>query len=135
MKASRFPREYRVFNLEENRMMKPAELESVGFSIAPNGLPVFREKPFDCVVMWRTNSKDKRGHFLFEGDICKLAIKNEFGSLSIDYAIMRWVESASAFILQIPVKGVQQLLDVTDVERLGNEFEHAELRELVADVV
>jgi hypothetical protein len=134
MKASRFPREYRVFNLEENRMMKTKELVSIGFSIAPDGLPAFREKPFDCVVMWKTGNKDKRGNILYEGDICKLAVKNEFGSLTIDYAIMRWNEQVGQFILQLPLK-TTQMFEVADVERLGNEFENTELKELIAEIV
>ncbi len=134
MKASHFPREYRAWNLDENRMMNEKELISAGFSIAPDGLPSYRDKPFACVVMWRTGLEDSKKNALFEGDICKVDIQNEFGSLTQDYAIMRWVEESGAFILKIPAS-FNGIVNVVNAVRLGNEFANPELKELVAEIV
>jgi hypothetical protein len=68
---------------------------------------------------------------IFEGDICKIDIKNEFGSLTVDYGIMRWNQQAQSFMLLIPSSGISRMLNVAKVEKLGNEFENEELLPLV----
>ena len=132
MKASAFPRIYKAFDLEKNIMLSPKELASRGFTIAPDGLPSNATEPlFNIVVLWWSGQIDHDGKQVFEGDICKVHIKNEFGSIVIDYGIMRWVKELYQFILMVPSAQGGHSLDVQKVELLGNEFENPELVPLV----
>lgn len=132
MKASSFPRVYRAFDLDRNIMLNPKELASEGFTVAPDGLPSNTIKPmFNIVLLWFSGQTDHEGRNIFEGDICKVHVKNEFGSIVIDYGVMRWVAELRQFILMIPSAQGGRMLDVQKVELLGNEFENPELVPLV----
>lgn len=132
MKASSFPRVYRAFDLDRNIMLNPKQLASEGFSVAPDGLPSNQLKPmFNIVLLWFSGQSDHEGRHLFEGDICKCHIKNEFGSVVVDYGVMRWVNDLQSFSLMIPSAQGGIKLDVQKVELLGNEFENPELVPLV----
>lgn len=132
MKSSSFPRTYRAYDLDKGVMLSPKELTSRGFTVAPDGLPSNATEPlFNVVLMWFSGQQDNNGNKLFEGDICKLEIRNEFGSTVVDYGIMRWVPEKSFFSLMVPsaVGGVQ--LDIQKVNLVGNEFENPELVPLI----
>ncbi len=132
MKASAFPRVYRAFDLDRNLMLNPKQLASEGFTLAPDGLPSNSIKPmFNIVLLWFSGQSDHEGRHLFEGDICKCQIKNEFGSVVVDYGVMRWSDSLQSFSLMIPSAQGGVKLDVQSVELLGNEFENPELVALV----
>lgn len=131
MKASSFPRIYRAYDLDEKRMFMPEQLAKAGFKLAPDGLPSCDTRPmFNVVLMWFTGKIDQNGKQLFEGDICKVFIHNDFGSLTIDYGIMRWHDE-TGFTLMIPSAQGGVILNVQSVELLGNEFENEELVPLV----
>lgn len=132
MKASQFPRIYRAYDLEEKVMYSPEALAKQGFTIAPDGMPSNALKPlFNIVVMWFSGQIDKNEKPIFEGDICKVSILNEFGSLTPDYGVMRWNPDVRQFLLMIPSAFGGQILNVQEVELLGNEFENPELVPLV----
>ena len=132
MKASAFPRIYKAYDLETNTMLSTKELASRGFTVAPDGLPSNMKEPlFNIVLLWWSGQIDKDGKQIFEGDICKVLIKNEFGSASVDYGVMRWVKEFNQFILMIPVEKGGQLFETVSSELLGNEFENPELVPLV----
>jgi len=131
MQATKFPRAYRAWNLDTQTMLMPDELVKTGFTITPDGLPSYREMPFAVVLMWFSGKQDVNNQPIFEGDICKVQIKNEFGSMIVDYGIMRWESNMSAFMLQVPSLNAGQMLDVQSVELLGNEFQNPELVPLV----
>lgn len=92
-----------------------------------DGLPNYRDIPFPAIVMWFSGKVDADGKKIFEGDICKAYILNEFGSTSIDYGVMRFNPEMGAFILMIPSAHGAHMLNVTRTELLGNEFENEEL--------
>lgn len=132
MKASHFPRIYRAYDLERKIMLSPERLASEGFTIAPDGMPSNSMKAmFDIVVLWYSGQLDKDRKPIFEGDICKCHIANEFGSMTVDYGVMRWNNDVHQFLLMIPSAFGGQLLKVQTVELLGNEFENPELVPLV----
>lgn len=132
MKASSFPRIYRAWNLDTQEMLSPEKLASAGFTVAPDGLPSFQKPPvFACVVMWFSGKVDHKNKPIFEGDICKVSIVNDFGSLTIDYGVMRWNQDVGQFLLMIPSAQGGHMLNVQEVELLGNEFENPELVPLV----
>lgn len=132
MKASAFPRIYQAYDLEAKVMYSPEQLASKGFTIAPDGLPSNSKEPlFNIVVLWWSGQIDNNEKRIFEGDICKVYIKNEFGSIVVDYGIMRWVKEISQFILMVPSAQGGHHLDVQKTEKLGSEFTHPELVSLV----
>jgi hypothetical protein len=132
MKATSFPREYRAFDLDKKEMLYSKDLINRGFSLMPDGLPSNTKEPlFNIVLCWYSGQVDHKKTKIFEGDICKIDIKNEFGSLTVDYGIMRWNQQAQSFMLLIPSSGISRMLNVAKVEKLGNEFENEELLPLV----
>jgi hypothetical protein len=132
MKASQFPREYKAYDLDTSRMLQPQDLISEGFTLSPDGLPAnSRKAMFDVVLLWFSGQFDKNRKKIFEGDICRVQVKNEFGSLTVDYGIMKWISQTSQFVLTVPASLGGRILDVTEVELLGNEFENPELVSLV----
>ena len=131
MKASSFPRVCRAWNLDTSEMLSPEKLVTLGLTISPDGLPAYRDRPFPVVLMWFSGKVDHAGKHIFEGDICKVEVDTGFGSVTIDYGIMRWNEGIGAFMLMIPSAVGGHMLNVIKVELLGNEFENAELVPLV----
>lgn len=131
MKASSFPRICRAWNTDTNEMLSPEKLVTLGLTISPDGLPAYRERPFPVVLMWFSGKKDHTGKLIFEGDICKVDIANEWGSTTVDYGVMRWNDELGQFLLMIPSAMGGVMLNVTKVELLGNEFENPELVPLV----
>ena len=132
MKASAFPRRYKAFDLERNIMLSPEQLAREGFTVAPDGLPSNATKPmFNVVLLWFSGQVDDDQREIFEGDICKIQVANEFGSTSPDYGIMRWNTVSRQFILMVPQAQGGHMLDIKSVKLLGNEFENPELVALV----
>lgn len=132
MKASAFPRIYRAYDLEEKKMYSPEALAKAGFTVAPDGLPSNASKPlFNIVLMWYSGRTDDSGKKIFESDICKIGILNDFGSLTIDYGIMKWDKLRCTFMLLIPSAVANMELKIQSVVLLGNEFENPELVPLV----
>lgn len=131
MKASAFPRICRGWNPDTNEMLSPERLVTLGLTVSPDGLPAYRDRPFPVILMWYSGQLDTTGKQLFEGDICKVHILNEFGSIIIDYGVMRWNPIISQFHLAVPSSMQGQELNVQKVELLGNEFENLELVPLV----
>lgn len=131
MKASSFPRICRAWNLETSTMLSPEALIRAGVTISPDGLPAYRDQPFELVLMWYSGKKDHAGRRIFEGDICKVDVDTGFGSSSIDYGIMRWSDDLGQFLLMIPSAQGGHMLNVKKVELLGNEFDNKELVPLV----
>lgn len=135
MKASGFPRVCRGWNTDTNEMLSPDKLVSLGLTISPDGLPAYRERPFPVILMWFSGQTDSNNKPLFEGDICKIQVVNEFGSIIVDYGVMRWNPVTSQFHLSVPSSSPNQLLNLQKVELLGNEFENQELVPLVQNQI
>ncbi len=127
MQASAFPRMCRAWNLDTKEMLYPEQLITLGFSISPDGLPVYRDRPFPVVIMWFSGHYDKNKKPIYEGDICKMEILNDFGSVSIDYGIMRWNKNTGGFMFLIPSAVPDQVLNVRSAELIGDEFRNDEL--------
>lgn len=133
MIASQFPRTYRAYCFDDKKMYYADALIKLGMTLSPDGLPAFSKEPhFSVCLMWFSGQLDKNQKEIYEGDICKVHLKNEYGSLTVDYAIMRWHAPAKQFILQMPSPFGNQLLEVAEVELLGNEFENTELVPLIS---
>lgn len=133
MKASGFPRAYRAWLQDTNELLYGDDLLARGLTLTPDGLPYFSERPFPVVLMWFTGQRDNEGKPLFEGDICKIYVRNEFGSIIVDYGVMRWNPNTSSFHLAVPSTAKNQQLNVAKFELLGNEFENQELVPLVSN--
>lgn len=132
MKASQFPREYQAYDFDEKKMYTQKELMDLGMTLTPEGLPYFSKEPhFSIVLLWFSGQLDKNRKKIFEGGICKMHMKNEFGSKTLEYGIMRWNVGTKQFILETPSPFGGQTYEVDEVELLGNEFENPELLSLV----
>lgn len=132
MKASSFPKEYRVFNLDTGKMLYEKELNEKGFSLSPEGLPVCaKENLMNVVINWFTGRTDDHGKKLYESDVCKVEVPNEYGSVAIDYGIMAWNNNLGQFMLAIPSVQGGVSVDVRNITLVGNEFENQELIPLV----
>lgn len=132
MKASQFPRMYRAYDLDKKKMFNVKELIEAGFTVAPDGLPSNATKPmFDVVLMWFSGMVDDKKQYLFESDICKVEVLNEFGSVTVDYGIVKWEATTRQFILAVPskVRGIE--LNIVSNNLIGNEFDNPELVPLV----
>lgn len=113
-------------------MIYPEELVTLGFSIAPDGLPVWIKPPLANIsLMWCTGQKTTDGTLLYEGDICEMGVINEFKSAVKGHSIMRWHSPTSQFILQMPAEKGNQFFNTVDIFLLGNEFENPELIPLI----
>tara|TARA_B100000508_G_scaffold129030_1_gene115218 strand:- start:759 stop:1118 length:360 start_codon:yes stop_codon:yes gene_type:complete len=108
-------------------MLYPEELEEMGMSISPTGLPYFKDQPMlQSTLCWFSGQKDQEGRPLFEGDICIVGVENEFGSLSEEYATMRWVDDR--FILHFQVKkNGGEVYRTRSCVLVGDEFRNPEL--------
>jgi hypothetical protein len=132
MKASKFPREYIGFDLVEKKFLPEGELISLGITIAPDGLPSYQAMPKnDFVLLWFSGQKDKNNTKIYEGDICKMNVQNEFGSFFEALGIMRWVAHTSQFILTMGAQVGDQYFHVLDVERIGHELTHPDLLQAI----
>lgn len=133
MQASKFPREYIGWSQEEGRMFSSAQLHERGVSISPEGLPVFAQSPIGgLIIMWFSGMIDSKGQKIYEGGICRMSVPNEFGSHTIHYGVMRWIERVRQFNLLIPSLTTNAVFEVTEAELLGNEFENPEFNDLIS---
>lgn len=132
MIASVFPRQYRAYDFDNKVMLYEKDLIERGLTISPDGLPHFHKVPFfNIVIMWYSGQNAKDGTRVYEGDICEMAVLNEFGSATKCNAIMRYNKPTNQFILQMPAERGNQFLSVAEVSVIGNEFENPELLKLV----
>ena len=109
-------------------MYYPDQLEAMGVGISALGLPIFRGAPIpNCTLQWFSGQSDQNKVPLFEGDICKIAVQNEFGSATEGLAIMRWTPEIRQFILHI-VNSVPNLqVKISSCIRIGDELRNPEL--------
>lgn len=132
MIASHFPRQFRAYDLENKVMLYEKDLIEKGVTIAPDGLPYFHKEPlFNIAIMWFSGQKASDGKKVYEGDICEMAVLNEFGSATKHTAIMQYHKPANQFILQMPAEKGNQVFNVVDVKIIGNEFDNPDLIQLV----
>lgn len=127
MKASRFPREYRLWLPEEKIFLEGEEITKRGFTLTGDGLPFYMQLPFDCIVQWFSGFIDKNHVKIYEGDICKFNISSGFGSMVESLAIMKWDNGTHQFILHLGAQEAGRVYDAVDTEKIGNEFTHPDL--------
>lgn len=127
MKATKFPREWIVYNLDESRFMYEDELVKIGLQLMPDGLPSFREVPFEFVILWFSGLIDSQKQKLYEGDIVEMYIANDFGSMIKAHAIMRYDIKIGAFRLETGMTSDGKFLDIENVIKVGHEITHPEL--------
>lgn len=134
IKASRFPRAFQVFDLVENKFYSPEQVISIGLTLTADGLPYWVSQPKEVALLWYSGQKDFKGVPLFEGDICRLEVQNEFGSLIPDVlAVMRWDVRDSRFILHMAGTVPHQFFNTNKVEKIGHEFTHPDLLKQIED--
>ena len=126
MKASHFPREYKIFNLETGKFFTDNELAQNKLTISYDGLPFWNANPSNVIVVWFSGQKDIKGTKLYEGDTVKMNVKNEFGSYQERLGIMRWSEQSHQFILGF-VADFKGVFEVIVIEKLGHELTHPDL--------
>ena len=134
MKASKFPREYIGFDLDQQVFIDSTELMKRGVTLTPEGLPYFNTQPFEFVLLWYTGIDDIEGTKLVEGDICDMEVRNEFGSFTKKQAIMQWYAPTAQFVLQMPAQSGSAFYDVMNVRKVGHEFTHPELAEEIKNL-
>ena len=127
MKATKFPREWIVYNLDESRFMYEDELVKIGLQLMPDGLPSFREVPFEFVILWFSGLLDSNGKKLYEDDIVEMYIANDFGSMVKAYAIMKYDIKIGAFRLVTGMTADGHFLDIENVIKVGHAITHPEL--------
>lgn len=127
MRASLFPREYRLWIPEEGIFLEGEEVLKRGFTLTADGLPYYNRIPFNCVVQWWSGFVDKNHVKVFEGDICKMYLSSGFGSMIENLAIMVWDRVNHRFILNMGAKEGGMVFDAIDTEKIGNEFTHRDL--------
>lgn len=134
MKASKFPREYIGYDIETGLFLDAEAMIKKGITVAPDGLPYFNQIPHnDFVLLWFSGQKDKNNQKIYEGDICKMNVQNEFGSFFEALGIMRWVQATSQFILTMGAQVGDQYFHVVDVEKVGHELTHPDLLQAIND--
>lgn len=132
MKASAFPRQFKVYDLDDKRMIEEKELIDRGVSMSPDGLlACSKEFLLNVIVLWATDKVDQDEKLIYEGNICKVDIQTDFGSLVVDYGVMRWNKQLGQFLLMIPSARAGQSLNVTNVKVVGHELTNPELVPLV----
>lgn len=134
MKASNFPIAYKLYVPDEGIFLEGEAVTARGFTLTADGLPYYTQLPFGAVVLWFSGQMDKNKTMIFEGDICKMKVRNAFGSLSESLAIMKWIPQQYRFILMMGVKKADNnIYDVIDVEKIGHELTHPDLAQKIAD--
>lgn len=140
MKASKFPREYKLWLPDEDQLdpvtgevigkgvfLEGDQITARGFTLTGDGLPYYMQLPFECVVLWWSGFVDKDHVKVYEGDICKFEISSGFGSMIETLAIMRWDVSTRQFILHMGAQQGGVVYDAINTVKVGNEFTHPEL--------
>lgn len=127
MRASKFPREYRLWLPEEKIFLEGEEITKRGFTLTADGLPFYVQLPFDCIIQWWSGFIDKNHVKVYEGDICKFGLSSGFGSMIETYAIMQWDINTRQFILHMGAQQGGIVFEAIDTEKIGNEFTHPDL--------
>lgn len=127
MKATRFPREYRLWIPEEKIFLEGEEVTKRGFTLTADGLPYYNQLPFECYVQWFTGFIDRDHKKIFEGDICEFEVSSGFGSMISKRAVMRWDNVGHQFALQMLAVEGGVVYDALNTVKVGNEFSHPEL--------
>ena len=134
MKSTNFQPEYKLYLPEENIFIEGEEVFNRGFTLTANGLPSYNKTPFACVILFWSGQIDKNMTKIFEGDICKMKVKNAFGSLSETLAVMRWNPQQFRFILMMGVKvNDNSIYSVVDVEKVGHEITDRDLAQEITN--
>lgn len=127
MKASRFPREYIGFELETQKFLNAQELLARGVTLTGEGLPFFSAQPFDFVLLWFSGQLAHDNTKIYEGDICEMDVRSEFGSFIKKRAMMQWYPKTNQFILMMGSPIGDQFFEVANVKVIGHEFTDPEL--------
>lgn len=139
MRSTRFPREYKLYLPDEevkddegNVISKGAfiegeEITNRGFTLTADGLPYFNKIPFDCVILWWTGFYDKNNKKVYEGDICRMYLRSDFGSMVESIGLMVWDNINHRFILTMGAQEGGKIYDATGTECIGHEITHPEL--------
>jgi hypothetical protein len=129
MKSISSPREYKVFNIAKNRFYKEEEL--IADDVYINNLgEIYNDLGEDSenlVLCWWSGQFDVNKVKIYEGDICKMLLGNEFGSYTEQIGIMKWNVATSQFILMMKANIGNDLIGVDKVEVIGHEFTDKEL--------
>lgn len=134
IKASKFPRAFMAFDLIENKFYSPEEVLSIGLTLTGDGLPYWSAEPKSIAILWFSGQQDSNKVPLFEGDICKMEVENEFGSIVTNLlGVMRWDVKDSRFILHMGGKVNRQFYNVVKIEKIGHEFINPELLKEIED--
>ena len=139
MKASKFPREYRLYLPDEEVRNEEGGLVSMGiflvgeqitargFTLTGDGLPYYNQMPFECYVQWWSGFVDKNHEKVYEGDICSFEISSGFGSMIEQLAVMRWDAGSRQFILHMGAQQGGIVYDAINTVKVGNEFTNPDL--------
>lgn len=139
MKATKFPREYRLYLPDEEVRNEEGDLVSMGaflegekitergFTLTADGLPYYNKLPFECYLQWWSGFIDKNHVKIYEGDICSLEVSSGFGSMIEQLAVMRWDTDTRQFILHMGSQVGGIVYDAINTMKIGNEFTHPDL--------
>lgn len=132
MFASKFPKQFRIYTPVENRMVMPAELEERGVTLSATGEINSSDPLFEgaSVVQWCSGMRDIEKTVLFEGDICSVDCKSEFGSFVQGVAIVRWMPSKQQFIFHTannPMLSDMGYFNISNPKKVGADLTNPEL--------
>ncbi len=128
IKASRFPRAFKAWDIQDQKFYMPEEvLPKLGLTLTADGLPYWIKEPREIVICWFTQQTDSNKEPLFEGEICRMEVQTPFGVIQNVLGVMRWLERDSRFILIMAGTDPNQQYATLKVEKIGHEITHPEL--------
>lgn len=120
------PKQYRAFDVENQKMKYSDELKAEGVTMDCEGNLVKDGQILKYIPLFRTGMLDKKHQPVWEGDICQIVIEvnspQRTGMLVIK-GVMAWHPTNMQYYLHCENEEVQQGKTM-DITKLGNIFEH-----------
>jgi len=124
--------QFRIYDKTGKRMIYPEELAKMGVLLAPTGIVVQLKgdqvlaQLQNVIAMHDTGMYTKKGQKIWSGDIVKIHVPNEFGSVTEYVGEMKYINGK--FEVYVPSNTVKEFeCQVIIVDILGNMIENEDI--------